>query len=457
MAKIGGRQVEVGIGIEATAGTAVAATDYFKWDSFSFQSNVDKVMLTSARGIRNENSNSVIYRRYGKGDLECVPTVDIFPYILSLAMGTRNTTTDSDGSGTVYDHTYTVQNANASMKTATILVKQGGVQTEQYTNCVVDSMSITVDKDLAKCKLTLLGAYPGTGSVTPSYTQDTMFTKSNMTAQFGSSLSAALGTAATTTLTSNTTAPANNSLITIGTVVYKYVTSLSGAAYEVLIGISAATALTNLQSAINGTSGAGTTYGTGTVAHPLVVATAVTTTTLTLVSILTGTQSNSIVTTAGSSPATNDTWSGTTMNSGTPGTGSIPLALINFSFDMNNGVLMDDAFLSGSTDPIAGGYVAGPLKIKGSYTLQFADTVGLAKYQANTIDACVVTLTGARIGTSANEQIIFKLGRLVLNKAPLEYQIKGLTYLKQEFEVQYDATDKELTCIVKNLNSGSNY
>lgn len=458
MAKIAGRQVEVGIGIESTPGTAVAATDYFKWDSFAFQSNVDKVMLTSARGIRNEISNSIINRRYGKGALECVPTVDIMPYVFGLAMGSRTTTTDGDASGIVYDHTFTVQNNNAAMHTATFLVKQGSIQTEQYTNCVVDTMDITIDKDLAKCKLGLLGAYPNTGaSFSSSYTKDTLFTRNQMTVQFGASLSTAYGTAASTTLTNSGTIPATGSSFVIGTQTYTWVTALTGAAYEVLIGVSVATSLVNAQSAINGTTGAGSTYGTGTIANPTFIAPTVTSTTLTLTAILTGTQNNSIATTASSSPASHCTWSGSTVNSGTPGTGSVPLPLINFSFNHTNGVLFEDAFLSGSTDPVAGGYVAGPLMIKGSYTLQFADAIGLAKYQANTNDACIVTLMGARIGTSANESIICKFGRLILTKAPLEYQIKGLTYLKQEFEIQYDATDHEFTAVVVNLNSGSNY
>ena len=95
MAKIAGRQVEIGIGIEATAGTAVAATDYIKWDSFTMQGQSDKIMLNSARGIRNKASNSIINKKYGKGDVEFAPTVDILPYFLSLAMGSRSSGTAS--------------------------------------------------------------------------------------------------------------------------------------------------------------------------------------------------------------------------------------------------------------------------------------------------------------------------------------------------------------------------
>ena len=81
---------------------------------------------------------------------------------------------------------------------------------------------------------------------------------------------------ATATLTSDATAPSDDDTVTIGDTVYTFKTALTtdpaAVPYEVLIGISAAVALDNLKSAINGTSGAGTTYGTGTAAHTQVTA-----------------------------------------------------------------------------------------------------------------------------------------------------------------------------------------
>jgi len=65
----------------------------------------------------------------------------------------------------------------------------------------------------------------------------------------------------------------NGETITISERTYTMVTTLSGAANEVLIGVSAAVSLDNLKSAINASAGAGTTYGTGTVAHLYIVTT----------------------------------------------------------------------------------------------------------------------------------------------------------------------------------------
>lgn len=456
MAKLGGRQIEVGIGIETSAGTAVAATDYFKWDEFSFQAMSDKALLQSARGIRNQTSNSMVIKQYGKGSVGFVPTTDIMPYVMGLVLGSRSSGSAAGETTGAYDHTFTVQNANASMKTATILVKQGGTQTERYANCVVDSFDFSVDKDFAKVKLGLLGAFPDTGSVSPSYTQDTLFSRNQLVASFGASLTAALGTAAYSTITSDATAPADGDTVSIGNfngpaTVYTFKTTLTGAAYEVLIGADAAAALVNLKKAINNAGTAGTNYGVGTEQHRSVVASTITTTTILVTANRPGTAGNAITTTETSSHLS---WTSTVMASGAASEAS---PLVAFSLSINNNVLLEEAFLSGSAQPVTGGFLAGPLSIKGSYTMHFSDTVELAKYKANTTHAMVVTMVGAPIGLVSQEKIQFKLGRVVLTKAPLEYQLDDIVILKQEFEVQYDATDKECTCVITNGYAGTNY
>ncbi len=119
------------------------------------------------------------------------------------------------------------------------------------------------------------------------------------------------------TLTSTGTAPANNDTVTIGGYTYTFKTALTGAAFEVLIGASAAAALDNLKSAINATAGAGTTYGTGTYAHPDVTATTNTDTTQLVVARLAGTAGNAIASTEVSSQLS---WGAATLASGANGT-----------------------------------------------------------------------------------------------------------------------------------------
>jgi predicted RecA/RadA family phage recombinase len=112
-------------------------------------------------------------------------------------------------------------------------------------------------------------------------------------------------TKATGTLTSTGTAPSDGDTVTIGSTVYTFKTALTtdpaAVPYEVLIGVSAAVALDNLKSAINKTAGEGTTYGTGTTAHPSVEATTNTNTTQVVQALTAGAAGNDIASTETSS------------------------------------------------------------------------------------------------------------------------------------------------------------
>jgi len=321
MSKTAGTQVAIGLGIESAAapGVAVAETIFIPWLDFSIQGVSEKSMFTAARGLRNTSSNSMIKRKYSTGSMGFVPNVKVMPYLLSLAMGGVSSSSISDSA---YTHTFTISNTNASPRTATVTPEEGAIQTVQYKNMVCNSLSFEVSDDYAKATVELIGMFPGTDTISESYTQNTEFAYHQYTVKFGTSLSNAAG------------------------------------------------------------------------------------------------------------------------NSATP--------LKSFSLNINNNVLLDEAFLSGSNEVAAGSLAMGRLEITGSYSLHFSDTTELAKYQANTKSAAIVTFEGALIGSTSKETIQFKIGRLVLTKPPVEYNIDGLLILNQEFTVEYDATDVELTAIVIN-------
>ena len=327
MTKTSGTQVAVGLGIESYAapGVAVAETVFIPWMAYSLQGVVEKSLFTSSRGIRNVSSNSIIRRKYSQGSIEFIPDVKIMPYALSLALGGASSSTVADSA---YTHTFTVNNTNATPRTACVTTEEGAIQTAQYLNVVCNTLNFEVSDDYAKCTIELIGQFPGSDTISESYANETNFAYHNYTAKFGTSLSNAAGNAAT------------------------------------------------------------------------------------------------------------------------------PLKA--FSLNINNNVLLDDAFLSGSNEITDGNLIFGRVEITGSYTLHFADTTELAKYQANTKNALIVTFTGALIGSSSLETIQFKLGKLVLTKPPVEYNIDGLLVLTQEFTVEYDATDVELTAVViNNVNNAS--
>lgn len=185
MAITGGRQVNVGIGIESTPGTPVAATHFPKWSEMSLQAVSEKEHFTSQRGVRNQSSDSMIRRKHSQGNIAIVPNGDIAPIFFYLALGSKSTSGPTDGT---YSHTFTVQNANASMKTATILVEDGGIVTERFANCVINSLDFECSDGYAKLSAEIIGGFPDTGTVTEAFTQENEYAYHQMTVKFGTSL-----------------------------------------------------------------------------------------------------------------------------------------------------------------------------------------------------------------------------------------------------------------------------
>jgi hypothetical protein len=109
----------------------------------------------------------------------------------------------------------------------------------------------------------------------------------------------------------------NDQTITIGTHVYTWKTTLTGAANEVHIKGTAALSIVALVAAINDTGVEGTDYGTGTVANAFVTAADGAGDTVDLTAIVYGTAGNSIATTE---TGTNTSFGGATLSGGADAT-----------------------------------------------------------------------------------------------------------------------------------------
>ncbi|MGC2248338.1 MAG: flagellin [Terriglobales bacterium] len=128
--------------------------------------------------------------------------------------------------------------------------------------------------------LSLGGAVAATGTLTQGPAPAAVAATNTLT---GANFTEATSAAGTLTITGGGNDIANNDAVNIGGTSYTFVTTLSGAANEVLIGATDTQALLNLKAAINGAGGgAGIAYGAGTVANANVVAGAATATTLAL-------------------------------------------------------------------------------------------------------------------------------------------------------------------------------
>lgn len=143
------------------------------------------------------------------------------------------------------------------------------------------------------------------------------------TLKLGDGTNGTFATLASQTLTSDATNVSDGETCTIGSIVYRFKTSIAQA-YDILIGASAAATLDNLKDAINGSGTVGTTYYAGTYPHPKVVATTNTNTTQVVVARAIGTDGAAIGTTEANAIATTETsahlsWGAATLAGGVAG------------------------------------------------------------------------------------------------------------------------------------------
>lgn len=184
--------------------------------------------------------------------------------------------------------------------------------------------------------------------------------------------------------------PANNNTVTIGASgtnqrIYTFVTFLTGTANQVLIGADAATSLTNLVAAINGTAGAGSIYSVGTSANPLVSASAVVALATTVTSSIGGTAGNIPVTESSAVLA----WTNPTLTGGGPDTNQITQITVG-------------------TQPLLASYVSfnkTPVQTAADVVAAINAYQGTSGFTATAKDN-VVTISAVNPGTSVNEATV---------------------------------------------------
>jgi flagellin len=165
--------------------------------------------------------------------------------------------------------------------------------------------------------LSLGGAVAATGTLSQAAGAAAVASSDILT---GAAWTQAVAASTTMTVTGGGTQVSNNDQVTVGGTTYKFVTSLTGNANEVLIGASDTQAILNLKAAVNGAAGgAGTAYGVGTVANANVTAGTATATTLAFTANVNGTGGNAITTTVVGGGSGHESWTGGTMTGGVAG------------------------------------------------------------------------------------------------------------------------------------------
>jgi len=178
MAKIIGRTGAIGIGIEASKGTPVAAQYWIPVEGYSYDDKVEKIKNESALGRIEEMNASNIIKRWGEGDYDGKIFLNSVGAELVALFGQSPTSVQRAVTG-VYDHSFALLNNN-NHKSLTLAYKDA-VEEESFPFAMIDSWSLDVAvDDYVKRTVSLIGKKSGAASHTPAFVNEVEFIPSQV-------------------------------------------------------------------------------------------------------------------------------------------------------------------------------------------------------------------------------------------------------------------------------------
>lgn len=189
-----GRRVEVGLGIETTAGTAVAPQIWVPHLGAGFQRRNKQVQNESAMGRVEKVNDSAVTAKWADGSLNGKVGDKSIGYLLYSVFGSPTTTDNADSDAAVKDHTFNVSQTN-STPTLTVVRKDAGVSNRRHALGTVGELNITSDDDgWIRFESDLKAKAGANGSDTPAYTAENEFLLRHTTIKLASNV-AGLGAA----------------------------------------------------------------------------------------------------------------------------------------------------------------------------------------------------------------------------------------------------------------------
>ena len=178
MAKIIGRTGAIGIGIEASKGTPVAAQYWIPVEGYSYDDKVEKIKNESALGRIEEMNASNIIKRWGEGDYDGKIFLNSVGAELVALFGQSPTSVQRAVTG-VYDHSFALLNNN-NHKSLTLAYKDA-VEEESFPFAMIDSWSLEVaSDDYVRRTVSLIGKKSGAASHTPAFVNEVEFIPSQV-------------------------------------------------------------------------------------------------------------------------------------------------------------------------------------------------------------------------------------------------------------------------------------
>jgi hypothetical protein len=182
MTDFSGRLVSYGLALETTRGTAVAPQYWARWESSDFIDAGRTVLNQSAIDVLNKYSGAEVVEQWSTGQLSGKVTDHTVGLLLFAAFG-GYTKAAHAGETTVFDHTFTESQLNAS-PSLTITRVDPNV-TNQFTMCMLNSFELTAKAgDFVRHASNFVGNPSASATATPNFVVEQEFVARHVSVTF---------------------------------------------------------------------------------------------------------------------------------------------------------------------------------------------------------------------------------------------------------------------------------
>ncbi len=173
MAEIIGRQLEVGLAVESTRGTAkVVAESWLRNVSANIVDKAEFAQDNSVRGRLEDMDGRRLVKQWVEGDMEGIVGGNSIGYFLYNLYGSETPTLVTAG---VYSHVFALSQTIIH-NSLTLFVKDGSAQQLVANNCMLSSFELTASPDeYVRYKASWMGKTTAANAASPSYVADSDF------------------------------------------------------------------------------------------------------------------------------------------------------------------------------------------------------------------------------------------------------------------------------------------
>lgn len=187
-----GRREGIGLGIEGTPGTGVAAQVWMRWQDQNIYDKTGVVENDSAVGVVDRVSSSDLTHTWAEGQIGGIVSSEVIGFLL---LGIYGTVSTGAPTGSIYPHTFSVN--QSSVPNTLTIAHDKPLADRSYAYGVIHSFELTAEAgQWVQVKAGVKARAGGSASHTPSYSTESYFNSQHITAKVAATTGALSGATA---------------------------------------------------------------------------------------------------------------------------------------------------------------------------------------------------------------------------------------------------------------------